>query len=115
MTDDLKQKVQTKCREMEVPLFGIADVCRWEDSLLNPDMPEAFYPRSIWPEAQSVLVIGSPPCTSLFSKLRLPSGTVRSTGRSTVSLTSIPTGWQSSSTGRVTRPSRCPPATAMDM
>ncbi|KAF1078147.1 4Fe-4S binding protein [Methanogenium sp. MK-MG] len=60
MTDDLKQKIQTKCREMGIPLFGIADVCRWEDPLLNRDMPEAFYPRSIWPETQSVIVIGLP-------------------------------------------------------
>ncbi len=60
MTGYLKQKIQAKCREMDIPLSGIADISRWEDSLLNPDMPEAFYPRSIWPEAQSVLVIGLP-------------------------------------------------------
>jgi len=60
MTEDLKQKIQARCREMEIPLSGIADVCRWEDPSLNPDMPEAFYPRSIWPEAQSVIVIGLP-------------------------------------------------------
>lgn len=60
MTDDLKQAIQKKCREMDIPLSGIADVCRWEDPSLNPGMPEAFYPRSVWPEAVSVLVIGLP-------------------------------------------------------
>ncbi|WFN33821.1 4Fe-4S binding protein [Methanogenium sp. S4BF] len=60
MTDDLKQMIQTKCRGMDIPLLGMAHVSRWEDLSLNPDMPEAFYPRSVWPEAQSVLVIGLP-------------------------------------------------------
>lgn len=60
MTYELKQKLKTKCREMDIPLVGCADVSRWEDSSLNPDMPEAFYARSIWPEAASVLVIGLP-------------------------------------------------------
>lgn len=60
MNTDLKQKVRARCREMEIPLVGFADVSRWEDSSVNPDMPEAFYPRSIWPECVSVLVIGLP-------------------------------------------------------
>lgn len=60
MTDLLKQKVHAKCREMEIPLVGCAAAGRWEDSSLNPDMPEAFYPRSIWPETASVIVIGLP-------------------------------------------------------
>lgn len=60
MTDELKQKIRAKCREMDIPLFGCADVTRWEDPSQNPDMPEEFYPRSVWPEAVSVVVIGLP-------------------------------------------------------
>ena len=60
MTDDLKQMIQTKCREMDIPLLGIASVSRWEDPSLNPDMPEAFFPHHIWPDAVSVVVIGLP-------------------------------------------------------
>ena len=60
MTDSLKQKIQAWCQEMDVPLVGCAAVSRWEDASLNPDMPEAFYPQSIWPEAVSVVVIGFP-------------------------------------------------------
>ena len=60
MTADLKQKVWATCRAMAIPLVGCAEVSRWADSSEIPDMPEAFYPRSIWPEAVSVVVIGLP-------------------------------------------------------
>lgn len=60
MTDTLKERLTARYREMDIPLAGCAPVGRWEDPALNPDMPEAFYPRSIWPEAVSVVVIGLP-------------------------------------------------------
>ena len=60
MTDELKQTLLATCQKMDIPLIGFAAVDRWEDPSLNPDMPEAFYPQSIWPEAASVIVIGLP-------------------------------------------------------
>jgi epoxyqueuosine reductase QueG len=58
--DALKQSIRLRCREMEIPLVGIADVFRWEEPPFQPWMPEDFYPRSIFPEARSVIVIGLP-------------------------------------------------------
>ncbi|MFA5395358.1 MAG: epoxyqueuosine reductase [Methanomicrobiales archaeon] len=60
MAEDLKQMIQAKCRGMDIPLLGIVSVSRWEDPSLNPDMPQAFFPHFIWPEAESVVVIGLP-------------------------------------------------------
>ncbi|MFP4546126.1 MAG: 4Fe-4S binding protein [Methanomassiliicoccales archaeon] len=56
----LRNRVMEKCRSLDIPLVGVASVERWEDEELNPWMPEEFYPRSIYPEARSVLVIGLP-------------------------------------------------------
>ncbi len=60
MINNLKQMIQTKCRGMDIPLSGIAHVSRWEDPFLNPGMPKAFFPHFIWPDAESVVVIGLP-------------------------------------------------------
>jgi epoxyqueuosine reductase QueG len=60
MTDALKETVRSWCRDQEIPLFGVADVRRWEQPPFQPWMPEAFYPRSIFPEAESAIVIGLP-------------------------------------------------------
>lgn len=60
MTRELGEKIVDKCREMEIPLVGIAPVERWEHPPFQPWMPEEFFPRSIYPEARSVIVIGLP-------------------------------------------------------
>jgi epoxyqueuosine reductase len=60
MNGKLKSKLLEKCREMEIPLVGIASVKDWENPPFHPWMPEEFYPQSIYPEARSVLVIGLP-------------------------------------------------------
>ena len=60
MAGELKQALKDKCSGMDIPLFGVADVGRWENPPFKPWMPEAFYPRSIFPEAKSVVVIGLP-------------------------------------------------------
>ena len=60
MTDALKEDLIAWCREMDIPLVGCVAVERWEDPALNPNMPQAFYPQSIWPETVSVVVIGLP-------------------------------------------------------
>lgn len=60
MTEELKKALKDKCRAMDIPLFGVAGVGRWENPPFEPWMPEQFYPQSIFPEAKSVVVIGLP-------------------------------------------------------
>ena len=40
--------------------MGVAEATRWEDPPFLPWMPESFYPRSIYPDTRSVIVIGLP-------------------------------------------------------
>jgi epoxyqueuosine reductase len=56
----LKQTLLKKCREMEIPLAGVASVDRWEDPPFHPFVPDDFFPQAIYPEARSVVVIGLP-------------------------------------------------------
>lgn len=62
----LKQEIITKCRELQIPLVGFAPVDRWEnppDELPNHFdewIPRDFWPQSIYPEAETVVVIGLP-------------------------------------------------------
>lgn len=57
---DPQEIIANACEKMEIPVWGIADVRRWEDPLFEPWIPEEFFPHSIYPEARSVLVIGLP-------------------------------------------------------
>jgi len=57
---DLKRTLLEKCKEMEIPMVGIASTERWERPPFLPWMSEEFYPQSIYPEAKSVIVIGLP-------------------------------------------------------
>lgn len=62
----LKTKLREKCQELGIPLVGFAPVQRWT----NPPeelphhfeewIPEEFWPHSIYPEAQTVIIIGLP-------------------------------------------------------
>jgi epoxyqueuosine reductase QueG len=58
--DDLKQSVIRKCAELDIPLVGFAPADRWDVPLFEPWVPEEFRPRSIYPEAKTVIVIGMP-------------------------------------------------------
>lgn len=40
--------------------MGVAAASRWEDPPFHPWMPEPFFPRSIYPDTRSVIVIGLP-------------------------------------------------------
>jgi epoxyqueuosine reductase len=60
MDQELKKILADKCREMEIPLVGVAPVTRWKNPPFQPWMPEEFFPQSIYPEAKSVIVIGLP-------------------------------------------------------
>ncbi|HQA80523.1 MAG TPA: 4Fe-4S binding protein [Methanoregulaceae archaeon] len=60
MDQSLKQRLLHKCREIGIPLTGVADVGRWENPPFQPWMPKEFFPHSLFPEAESVIVIGLP-------------------------------------------------------
>jgi epoxyqueuosine reductase QueG len=60
MSDELRRALEKRCRRMEIPLMGVADVRRWREPPFQPWMPEDFYPQSIFPAARSVIVIGLP-------------------------------------------------------
>ncbi|HNO08889.1 MAG TPA: 4Fe-4S binding protein, partial [Methanoregulaceae archaeon] len=60
MDQSLKQRLLLNCREMGIPLIGVADVRRWENPPFQPWMPKEFFPHSLVPEAESVIVIGLP-------------------------------------------------------
>ncbi|MDP3066381.1 MAG: 4Fe-4S binding protein [Methanobacteriaceae archaeon] len=66
MEEFLKTKLREKCQELGLPLVGFAPVKRWEtppEELphhFEEWIPEEFWPQSIYPEAQTVIVIGLP-------------------------------------------------------
>ena len=60
MDHQLKQRLLAKCRDMGIPLVGVADVRRWEELPFQPWMPREFFPQSIVPGSRSVVVIGLP-------------------------------------------------------
>jgi epoxyqueuosine reductase QueG len=60
MNITLKQKIITKCAELDIPLAGFAPAMRWDEPLFDPWIPREFRPRSIFPETVTVIVIGLP-------------------------------------------------------
>ncbi|MGP8331573.1 MAG: epoxyqueuosine reductase [Methanosarcinaceae archaeon] len=60
MSNSLKDEILNKCAQMDIPIVGIAPVERWTLPQFKPWIPEAFYPRHIFPKASSVIVIGLP-------------------------------------------------------
>lgn len=60
MDSSLRQLLAARIRHQDIPLFGIAPAERWEEPPFQPWMPKEFYPRYIFPECGSVIVIGYP-------------------------------------------------------
>lgn len=60
MSEAIRQQVRKKCAELDIPLVGFAPAGRWDAPLFEPWVPEAFRPRSIFPETNTVIVIGLP-------------------------------------------------------
>lgn len=62
----LKQDIIKKCRELQIPMVGFAPVDRWENPPIElPNqfkewIPREFWPQTIYPEAETVIVIGLP-------------------------------------------------------
>jgi epoxyqueuosine reductase len=63
---ELKEDIQKKCLEMNIPLVGFASVDRWENppeelpNKFEEWIPPEFWPQNIYPEAKTVIVIGLP-------------------------------------------------------
>lgn len=60
MSDAIRRQVQKKCADLDIPLVGFAPAGRWDAPLFEPWVPEAFRPRAIFPETNTVIVIGLP-------------------------------------------------------
>ena len=60
MSERLKRRIKKKCAAMVIPLVGFAAVERWDIPQFDPWVPEAFRPAAIFPEARTVIVIGTP-------------------------------------------------------
>ncbi len=60
MSSELKSEILEHCRSLDIPLVGFASADSWDDAPLQPWPPQDFHPRSIFPETNSVIVIGLP-------------------------------------------------------
>jgi len=60
MSAALKQEIRERCLGMDISLVGFAPAERWDHPFFEPWVPVDFRPRSIWPEAKTVIVIGLP-------------------------------------------------------
>jgi epoxyqueuosine reductase QueG len=60
MNAELKSRILRRCAEREIPLVGFAPADRWDTPLFDPWVPEAFRPRAIFPETNTVIVLGLP-------------------------------------------------------
>jgi epoxyqueuosine reductase len=60
MSETVRQQVKNKCAGLDIPLVGFAPAGRWDEPLFEPWVPEAFRPRAIFPETNTVIVIGLP-------------------------------------------------------
>ena len=60
MNTALKDEILEKCAVLDIPMVGVASVERWNTPLFEPWVPEPFHPQHIFPEANSVIVLGLP-------------------------------------------------------
>jgi epoxyqueuosine reductase len=60
MSEELKRAIRDKCAQLDVPMMGVAPADRWDSPRFEPWIPPDFRPRSVYPEARSVIVIGLP-------------------------------------------------------
>jgi len=64
----MKTALRAWCDSHEIPLLGIASAQSWKEPPVNPWIPDAYHPDSIFPGTRSVIVIGLPiPLPSLES------------------------------------------------
>jgi epoxyqueuosine reductase QueG len=56
----LQLRIINKCAELDVPLVGFAPAERWNEPAFSDWVPREFRPRAIYPETNTVIVIGIP-------------------------------------------------------
>ncbi len=54
----LKAQIKRKAHALGIPLVGFTNVARYREFF--PDAPAVFHPDRVWPEADSVIVLGVP-------------------------------------------------------
>jgi len=55
-----RELISQECTRLGISCFGISDADRFKIPLFEPWIPDEFLPRSIYPETESVIVIGLP-------------------------------------------------------
>jgi epoxyqueuosine reductase len=60
MSTGLRHHILQKCADLDIPLVGFAPAGRWDEPRFEGMVPEAFRPRAIVPETNTVIVIGLP-------------------------------------------------------
>lgn len=60
MSSRLKQSLLNYCSDLGIPLVGCAPAGRWDSPPFEPWVPEEFRPRAVFPETETVVVIGIP-------------------------------------------------------
>jgi epoxyqueuosine reductase QueG len=60
MSGRLKRSLLDYCSGLDIPLVGCAPAGRWDCPPFEPWVPEEFRPRAIFPETETVVVIGYP-------------------------------------------------------
>ncbi|MCK9581096.1 MAG: 4Fe-4S binding protein [Methanoregula sp.] len=60
MNTGLKEQIRNRCTDLEIPLVGFASASRWDEPLFEPWVPEEFRPRALFPETNTVIVLGLP-------------------------------------------------------
>jgi epoxyqueuosine reductase len=60
MDPPIREEILRRCEELDIPLAGFAPAEAWDSPPFEPWVPEEFRPRTIFPETQTVVVIGMP-------------------------------------------------------
>lgn len=60
MSDLVRSRVEKKCADLDIPMAGFAPAGRWDEEISGIRVPESFRPRAIFPETNTVIVIGMP-------------------------------------------------------
>ncbi|MFA4859780.1 4Fe-4S binding protein [Methanoregula sp.] len=60
MSDEIRDRVASMCRHLDIPLVGFASAGQWDNPPFEPWVPAEFRPKAIYPETRTVIVIGLP-------------------------------------------------------
>ncbi len=60
MSGTVRELINGKCAELDIPIMGFASAKSWDLPPFEPWVPREFRPQQIWPEVKTVIVIGIP-------------------------------------------------------